>query len=73
MENNVETTQGDHLQVLPGTPPDQGVTQPNGVPVSEAHVLKEATSEDEPPMTNAGETQPSAAAKKRGKSTHSTC
>ena len=58
----------------PAKPPDQGVTQPNGVPISGAHMLNEAmsedTSEDETPMINALEQQPSAAAKKRGKSTH---
>ena len=67
MENNAETTQGDHPQVPPAKLPDQGVTQPNGVPVSGAHVLNEAmsedTSEDETPIVNALEQQPSAAEK----------
>ena len=42
----METTQGDHPQVPPAKPPDQG-DQPNEeVPVSGAHVLNEAMSED---------------------------
>ena len=42
----METTQGDHPQVPPAKPPDQG-DQPNEeVPVSGAHVLNEAISED---------------------------
>ena len=46
MENNVETTQGDHPQVPPAKPPDQG-DQPNEeVPVNGVHVLNEAMSED---------------------------
>ena len=68
MENNVETTQGDHPQVPPAKPPDQGVSQPNEeVPISGAHVLNKAmsedTSEDETPMVNTLKQQPSAAAK----------
>ena len=56
MENNMETTQGDHPQVPPAKPPDDG--QPNEeVPVNGAHVLNEAmsedTSEDETPMVKA--------------------
>ena len=47
MENNMETTQGDHPQVPPAKPPDQGDGQPNEeVPVNGAHVLNEAMSED---------------------------
>ena len=43
MENNVETTQGDHPQVPPAKTPDQGDGQPNKeVPVNGAHVLNEA-------------------------------
>ena len=42
----METTQGDHPQVPPAKPPDQG-DQPNEeVPVSGAHVLNEDMSED---------------------------
>ena len=41
----METTQGDHPQVPPAKPPDDG--QPNEeVPVNGAHVLNEAMSED---------------------------
>ena len=59
MENNVKTTQGDHPQVPPAKPPDQGDGQPNEeVPVNGAHVLNEAMSED----TSEDET-PTAAAK----------
>ena len=60
MENNTETTQGDHPQVPPAKPPDQGATQPNEVPISGAQALNEAMSEDtseedETPMANAPE------------------
>ena len=42
----METTQGDHPQVPPAKPPDQG-DQPNEeVPVNGVHVLNEAMSED---------------------------
>ena len=52
----METTQGDHPQVPPAKPPDDG--QPNEeVPVNGAHVLNEAmsedTSEDEMPTATA--------------------
>ena len=76
MENNDETTQGDHPQVPPPKPPDQddqGDSQPNEevlneeVPISGANVLNEAmsedSSEDEMPMVNALEQQPAAATK----------
>ena len=47
MENNMETTQGDHPQVPPAKLPDQDDGQPNEeVPVNGAYVLNEAMSED---------------------------
>ena len=67
MENNEETTQGDHPQVPPAKPPDQSVAQSDGVSVSEAQVpnevMSEDTSEDETPMFNALEQQPLAVTK----------
>ena len=58
----METTQGDHPQVLPAKPPDQGDGQQ--IPANGAQVIcviNEAMSEDEAPMYAALEEQPTAA------------
>ena len=57
----METTQGDHPQVPPAKPPDQGDGQQ--IPANGAQVIcviNEAMSEDEAPMYAALEEQPAA-------------
>ena len=69
MENQPSNDPGAHPQVPPAEPPDQGGQQNKEVPVVDSHVheiMSEDTSEDEPPMVEALEEQPTATTTKNG-------